>query len=177
MANFSLSKTTYINGLIMGIGFCLYTTLMWLTGLDSTYLYIGQYFDMLIVLLPVVMIVRAIKQEQVGGHITFLKRVVVALVVAAISFVIYEPFLYVYHHHINPEWYNAVLTLKETELKAANTPAPEIARTLQQMRTSGVAQADLFRLSAIIPSVIILPLLITLLSYAFVRNSKVTLHQ
>lgn len=172
MANLSLSKTTYVNGLIMGLGFCLYTTLMWLTKLDSTYLYIGEYFDMAIILLPVFIITRAIKQERKGAGITFFKRVCVALIVAAISFVIYDPFLYVYHHYINPDWYAAVTSLKETELKAANTPAAEITKTLQEMRASNVAQSGLFRPSALIPSVIIIPFLIALLSYVFVPNKK-----
>ncbi len=172
MASLSISKTTYINGLIMGLGFCLYTTLMWLTQLDSTYLYIGQYFDMAIVLLPIFIIIRAIKQERNGGNITFLKRVCVALIVGAISFMIYDPFLYVYHHYINPDWYSSVISLKEAELKATNTPTDEISKTLQQMRVSNVAQAGLFRLSALIPSVIIVPFIIALLSYIFVPNRR-----
>ena len=174
MANFSLSKTTYINGLIMGMGFCLYTILMWLTRLDGIYLYIGQYLDMAIILLPVFVIIRAIKQEFAGTKITFLKRACVALIVGAISFIIYDPFLYVYHHYINPGWYNAVVALKENELKAVNTPASEINTTMQNMRTSNVAQSGMFRLSALIPSVVIIPLLIALLSYLFVRNKKTT---
>lgn len=174
MANFSLSKTTYIIGLVMGVGFCLYTTIMWLTRLDGTYLYIGQYFDMLIIILPVFMIIYAIKQEVIGNKITFLKRACVALIVGAISFTIYDPYLYIYHHYINPGWYNAVLDLKEIELKAANTPSSEINKTLQTMRTSSVAQSGMFRLSALIPSVVIIPFLIALLSYLFVQNKKTT---
>ncbi|NQX80544.1 MAG: hypothetical protein HRT66_00915, partial [Flavobacteriaceae bacterium] len=56
----STIKTSLKYGIIMGLSFCLYTILMWLTKLDSTYLNIGQYLDMLIILLPILVIFKAI---------------------------------------------------------------------------------------------------------------------
>ena len=40
----------------MGIGFFLYTTLMWLTKLDTTYLWFGQYLGIGIILLPIIIL-------------------------------------------------------------------------------------------------------------------------
>ncbi|WP_092895012.1 DUF4199 domain-containing protein [Algoriphagus aquimarinus] len=166
----SFFKSTLKQGIIMGLAFCLYTTLMWLTKLDTTYLSIGQYVDMAIILLPIVMIFWAIKQETNSYQVSIIQRIGIAIFVSAISYLIYNPFLYTYHHFINPDWFGAVLNLKEVELTAVNVPQEEITATLENMKTSSVAQADLFRLSSLIPSVVVIPTLVALLSLIFIKN-------
>lgn len=154
----------------MGLSFCLYTILMWLTKLDTTYLYIGQYFDIAIILLPVLMIFWIIKKQMDSYKVTIIQRIAIAVFVGFISYLVYDPFLYIYHHYINPDWYTAVLDLKETDLITAHTQPNKITAILKEMKTSPIAQAGLFRLSAAIPSVIILPVLISLISLIFIRN-------
>ena len=156
----------------MGLAFCLYTTLMWLTKLDTTYLNIGQYFDMAIILLPISIIFWAIKQETHSYKVSIIQRIGIAVYVSAISYLIYNPYLYTYHHFINPDWYTAVLDLKELELNAENTSQEEITKTLDSMSTSSIAQAGLFRLSSMIPSVLVVPSLVALLSLVFIRNKR-----
>jgi hypothetical protein len=168
----ALLKSSCKYGLIMGIGFCSYTTLMWLTKLDTAYLSFGQYVDVAIIIWPIVIILRAIREARDLYQITILKRVLIALFVGTISYLIYAPFLYIYHHYINPEWYNYVLQLKEMELKAAHVSQDKIVDTLQQMSRSNIAQSGIFRLSALIPSVIIIPILIALISVIFIKNKK-----
>jgi len=159
-------------GVLMGMCFCLYTTIMWLTKLDSSYLYIGQYFDMAIIMLPLSMILLAIRQQNKLTNITLLQRVLVALLVGAISYIIYSPFIYLYHNVINPQWFDSVLALKEVELKAANVSAELIAEQLQAMKDSSTANAQMFELSSLIPSAIVLPILISLISLVFIRNKS-----
>lgn len=163
-------KSGIKQGIIMGLCFCLYTTLMWLTKLDTTYLNIGQYFDIAIILLPVFMIFWIIKKHTDYYRITIFQRIAIAVLVGFVSYLIYDPFLYIYHHYINPDWYDAVVNLKEADLMAVHTPQNKITAVLKEMKTSPIAQADLFRLSAAIPSVIILPILIALISLIFIRN-------
>lgn len=157
-------------GLFMGTGFCLYTTLMWLTRLDSTYLNIGQYLDMLIVLLPVAVIFLAIKEELQTKTLLWWQRMLLAMGIGVVSYVIYEPYLYLYHHYINPDWFSYVLQLKETELNAAHTSPEKINETLQQMHQANTRQDGLFKLSTFLPSVVILPSLIALVSLIFVKK-------
>jgi len=163
-----IENTKY--GVFMGVGFCLYTTLMWLTNLDSSYLYIGQYFDMAIILLPLLMILLAIHQQNKLVNITILQRVLVALLIGVISYIIYNPFLYVYHNVINPDWFTSVLALKEVELNAANVSAESIAEQLQTMKNSSIANAKIFELSSLIPSAIVLPILISFVSLFLIKN-------
>lgn len=163
-------KSTLKQGVIMGLSFCLYTILMWLTKLDTTYLRLGQYFDMVIIILPILIIFWAIKKENNFYAVTFIERITIAIYVGLVSFLLYDPFLYIYHHYINPEWFNSVLSLKEEELKTSNVPHDEIMITLQKLKDSGIAQSGLFRLSALIPSVIIVPTLIAMFSIIFIRG-------
>jgi len=170
MRKTSIFTSTLKQGLIMGLGFCAYTTLMWLTKFDTTYLRFGQYLDIAIIVLPVVVILWAIRQEHQISPLTILQRIKIAVFVGAVSYLVYEPFLYTYHHFINPDWYNAVLALKESELKEANVPANKIAETLQKMKESNAAQSGMFRPATFIPSVFIIPTLIPIVSLVFIKR-------
>ncbi|WP_299800301.1 DUF4199 domain-containing protein [uncultured Maribacter sp.] len=165
-------EDTLLQGVIMGLAFCFYTVFMWLTRLDTTYLHIGQYFDMAIIILPLLMIFWAIKQENQKQKINLFKRILIAIFVGLISFIIYDPFLYIYHHFLNPNWFSSVLSLKEANLIAVNTDPNLIAEQLKNMKDTAIAQSALFRPSAIIPSVLIVPTLIALLSLVFIRQSR-----
>lgn len=163
-------KSTLKQGLILGLGFCLYTTLMWLSKLDTTYLSFGQYLDIAIIILPISIIFWAIKQEKQASGVTIVQRIVIAIFVGTISYLIYDPYLYVYHQYINPDWFSPVLDLKVAELRAANVPEDNIAMTLQKMKDSNVSQSGLFRLSTLVPSVFIIPTFTALLSLLFIRG-------
>jgi hypothetical protein len=172
MEKLTFVRSTLKQGALMGLGFCLYTTLMWLTKLDSTYLNIGQYLDMAIIVLPIIIIFWAIRQENNSYGVSVLDRIGVAIFVALISFIIYDPFLYAYHHYINPQWFDSVLSLKENDLKANHFAQEKIVEELQKMRSSGVAQAGLYRPSAAIASVLLVPILIAFLSLIFVKSKR-----
>ncbi len=159
-------------GVLMGVGFCLYTISMWLTKLDSIYLYIGQYFDMAIILLPLSIISLGIYKQNKSSAVTFLQRVFIAIIIGIVSFIIYDPFLYFYHNVINPEWFSFVLTLKETELNEAGVTPDLISEQLQTMKDSSIANAGVFQLRSMIASVIVIPILISVISLLFIKNTK-----
>jgi Protein of unknown function (DUF4199) len=169
---FSFIKSTYKYGIMMGLGFCLYTTLMWLTKLDTNYLNIGQYFDMAIIALPIAVIFMAISHENKTYSVTILQRIGIAIFVGLISFLIYEPFLFAYHNYINPTWFNAVLELHENTLKASGIAVEDIARQLDLEKAMNAKQAGLFKLAPFIASVIALPIIIALISLIFIKSKK-----
>jgi hypothetical protein len=170
--DFNFLKTTYKYGIIMGLGFCLYTTLMWLTKLDTNYLSIGQYFDMAIIALPIAVIFKAIYEENKSYPVTIIERIGIAIFVGFISFLIYDPFLYVYHNYINPTWFNAVLDLHESTLKAAGMDAVEITKQLDAEKAINAKQTGVFKLGPFIASVLVLPTLIALISLFFIRKDR-----
>lgn len=165
-----LSVTKY--GLLMGIGFCLYTTIMWLSKLDTTYLYIGQYLDMAIIILPIVIISKSINEKNKQVSVKFWERTAIAVYVGLISYAIYQPFLYSYHHFINPNWFDAVLSLKKSSLIATKMSSIEIGQILNKMIENNLVQDKMFSFSSFISSVIILPFFISLLSLIFIRKTS-----
>lgn len=167
-----MAQLSYSNilkfGALLGLGLCGYTTAMWLAKLDSTYLRFGQYLDIAIILLPIGVILAAIRKQQAWGKLTLLQRLGVAVGVGIVAQVLYAPFLYAYHTYINPDWFSFVLATKQTELEAAGKEAPAIAAELARMKAAQAQRQGLF--SGFLPAAIILPGLVALLSLLFVRN-------
>ena len=170
MLELSVFKSTLKQGVLLGVCFCAYTLMMWLTRLDTTYLSIGQYLDIAIIVLPLSVILCAIRQENTKRGLTIFQRVIIAIFVGLISTLIYDPFLYLYHEYINPDWFDSVLHLKETELNSINAPKYEIEGVLVKMKQKNASQSGMFRLSSLIPSVLIIPTLIALVSLAVIRR-------
>ena len=150
---------------------------MWITKLDTTYLHVGQYFDILIILLPIITINLAIKKEIKLKKMTFLNRLLYSIGISLVAYIFYEPFLYLYHNSINPSWFNAVLELKEKELIAKNISIEIIQNTLEKMKSGNNIQSGFFSLSSLIPSVIILPTLSSILSYIVLKSKTDNKHK
>lgn len=157
-------------GAIMGLAFCAYTLFMWLTELDTTYLRYGQYLDMAVIALPVTVIFLALKKARDHFRLKLLDRLAIAVGVGFISYVIYHPFLYVYHEFINPDWYEAVIALQREKLSAAGTSSAELERAITDLRARNAAGSGLFSPAPFIASVLVVPALIAFLSLLFIRN-------
>jgi hypothetical protein len=161
-------RTLLTYGLLLGLLLGLYTTFMWLTRLDTTYLATGQYLDLAAVLLPVGCIIAAIHQQRRQGHLSGLRRVALGVGVMALAELLYRPYLYLYHTVINPTWFSAVLALKRTELLAAGRSAATIAAELARLQTNHSQQTSMFH--GFWLSALALPVLVTLLTWPLLRN-------
>lgn len=157
-------------GVFLGLGLSVYTIVMWLTKLDTTYLKIGQYLDMAIILLPLIIIFIGIKNiRNQGIKLTFMNRIYLALIIGIISTLIYEPFLNYYHTEINPDWFDSVLKVKQESLESQGYEKEHIDKFLNAL-SDNKASSGMF--SAFISSAIVLPVIFALLSMLFVRNKK-----
>jgi hypothetical protein len=164
----SFLRTLLTYGLLLGLTLCLYTTLMWLTRLDTTYLFIGQYLDILIMLAPVGFIVATIHQQRRQGPLSGLRRVALGIRVIALAEMLYRPYLYLYHTLINPTWFAAVLALKQAELSVAGRSAATIATEMARLQAGQAQQAGMFHgfwLSALGR-----PALVSLLTWPLLRS-------
>lgn len=164
----SFLRTLLTYGLLLGLTLCLYTTCMWLTRLDTTYLFIGQYLDILIVLAPMGFIVAAIYQQRQQGQLSGLQRVALGIGVMALAEVLYRPYLYLYHTLLNPTWFAAVLALKQAELTAAGRSASTIATELARLQAGQARQAGMFH--GFWLSALVLPVLVSLLTWPLSRS-------
>jgi hypothetical protein len=163
-------KVTVKYGIYMGLALCSYTIFMWLTRLDTAYLYIGQYLDIAILFLPLTIMLLAVRSAQAGHRISIFARFTVVIGIGLISFVIYSPFLYAYHNYINPTWFDAVLSLQEKELTAKKVEPAQISEQLRKLKEANDAQSGI--LGGFVPSVIILPIFVGLMTWPFSRNRK-----
>ena len=159
-------------GIYLGIAMCLYTVLMWLTGLDTKYLATGQYLDIAVVVLPLCLTFLAIRQRSKETDLTILKRIKCGLIVNFVSFLIYAPFLSIYHHFINQDWLKYVLALKEKELTAQAVAPETITETLNGIAAS--SNDFNFIISGLIAGVLIFGLVFSLLTIPFIRSRAAT---
>lgn len=159
-------------GIGMGLSFCAYSLLMWITGLDGPYLHIGQYLDIAIILLPIAIILIAIRNQVRQQPFSIWRRLLFAILIGLVSFTIYDPFLYMYHNYINPEWTTWVVNLKRDSLAASGASADVIATEITNLNQAHASQNVLFKPQALIASVVVIPTLIALISLAFFRRSK-----
>lgn len=121
-------------GIFLGIGFCFYSLFMWLTKLDTEFLSTGRYLDIAIIILPLIFTFLAIWAKSKEIKLTLFRRIQCGLTVNFIAYIIYTPFLLLYHNFINPNWLKYVLDLKEKELLAQNIEADQIAKQLETVR-------------------------------------------
>lgn len=170
----SLPAIVLRNGLFFGLSLCVYTLLMWLTRLDAEYLSVGQYFDMAVVIVPIFFILSAIKQARDQTDIHVGHRVLIAMGTGLVGYLIHGPFLYFYHHVVNPDWFEAVLALEKQNMLAKQASAEDIGIRLEEMIAKNQAQDGIFSVGALIASAVVLPLLISMLSLVVVRRRPKT---
>ncbi len=156
------------HGLVLGLGLCLYTTIMWLTRLDTRYLAAGQYLDMAVVVLPVGVLAAAMNRQRQRAYLPGWQRVGLAIGMGVVAELLYRPYLALYHHYLNPEWFSWVLALKRTELLAAGHGAATVAAELAQLQAAHARQTGVF--SSFWVSALVLPALVALLTWPFLRN-------
>lgn len=164
----SFGRTMLRYGLLLGVSLCLYTTVMWLTRLDTTYLAIGQYLDMAVILLPIGLLVAAIRHQRRQAPLRVWQRVALSVGVAVVAELVYRPYLAFYHAKLNPEWFSFVLALKRTELLAVGQSAATIAAEVARLQALHARQAGMF--SGFWLSALVLPAIIALLTLPFLRN-------
>lgn len=163
------TKTELKYGIILGLVMCFYTVLMWLTKLDSTYLSIGHYFDIAIIIIPLSITFLAIWAKSKETRLTLLKRISCGLAVNFIGYIIYTPFLLLYHRFINPDWLKYVLELKEKELLAQNVAPEKIKTTLETVQK--MSSAPNLAFNGFIAGVIVFGIVFSLLTLPFFRRS------
>lgn len=120
----------------MGITLCGYTVIVFIFNLDRDHLDIVQYLDRMVMVVPIVFTfigVRSISKEPDFSYRVSLQS---GLFINFISFLIYTPFLLIYHHFIHPEWLTHLLKFKEAELISANASSETVKMTLEQIKKS-----------------------------------------
>lgn len=128
-------KTEIKFGLILGLGICAYTTVAHLLGFYTNNIRAGKYGDAVIILLPLVVLFLAIREERnLNASLTLFQGIKTGLLVSLISFPISAAFLWIYHHYINPNWLEFIINYERNSMVRAGISAGEISARLDQLR-------------------------------------------
>ena len=160
-------------GLILGLSYCAWTILMYITGLDTTRIDVGHYGDYLVTILPVSVLylsIRAKRTTLVGEPLRYVDAVKTGIVVSLIAWIIYTPFLVLYHHLINPEWLDYVIEFQKQTMTEANMAAAEIDQRVEQIRAGST---DIMHaVNGLIFGVVVMGFLISSISFVLLRSGK-----
>lgn len=128
-------KTEIKFGIILGLGICAYTMIAHLLGFYTNNIQAGKYGDAAIMLLPLVVLFLAIREKRnLKASLTLFQGIKTGLLVVLISFPISSSFLWIYHHYINPNWFEFILVYEQNSLLRAGVSAEEIASRIDKLR-------------------------------------------
>ncbi|GAB4475596.1 MAG: hypothetical protein OHK0057_23530 [Thermoflexibacter sp.] len=89
-------------------------------------------------------------------------RLLIATGVGLITYLIHVPYMYVYHNFINPDWFDAIVTLRKHNMEAQDIPKAQIQLKIEQMIKTNKINNKVFSMGAFLFSVIIIPAFTTL---------------
>lgn len=166
----SIIKPSAKYGIYLGLFMCAFTVFMWLTLLDTTYYHIGRNLEVVVSIVPVGVILYVNYKLNQDQKLTVSKRLVAGVTVGLVSIAVSSPFTEIYHHFINPEWFDAVLNLQEQKMLSAGASESEFATRLEQMRTGNTTVKSVT--SAIISGGVLFPVIVLLASLIFIKSNK-----
>lgn len=138
-------KPEYRYGLLCGTGLSCWILTEFILGFHTTSLEIGQYSGYFSVVIPVIVIFAALKDEQhrTNGIMTFKIGINTGFQIAIYSAVLFTLFLFFYNNYINPDWINAMLEWQRKKLILGGASDDEIGRFMEQNRrmNNSVGQA------------------------------------
>lgn len=157
-------------GILMGLSLVAWTMIMFATSLDTTHISVGQYFDRLVLIVPVSFTCFAIWVDirNLGRGYTIRRGLKTGLLVNALANLIYTPFLIVYHHLINPEWLSYVLTYEKARMLTENIDPILIGNRLEMIEKSSTDANHIF--GSIFFGVIVLGTVISFVATIILRK-------
>jgi hypothetical protein len=163
-------RTEIKYGLILGLGICAYTVLAHLLGFYTNNIQTGQYGDIAITLLPIIVLFLAIRERRNLNHsLTIGQGIKTGLQVALISFPISAVFLWIYHHYLNPNWLEFILAHERDVMLRAGINAADITTRLDKLRTGN---SDLAQIAGGLVGTIILALILSLIFSLILRKKR-----
>src|SRR6267142_892662 len=111
-------------GLILGLAISAYIMTAHLLGFYTTNMQAGAYADIAVTLVPIAILFLAIREKRRHqGSLTVLQGISIGLLVVLISYPISTAFLWIYHHYINPNWFEYVIAYERDKMAQAGSDA------------------------------------------------------
>jgi hypothetical protein len=132
-------------GVALGVALVLWTLFVHVMGWYTTNLAAGHIADRVVIVLPIAAIPLALRDRaRAGGQpLGFVTALGVGAGVGLISAVVFTPFLWWYHHVMNPAWLDHLIAFERGGLAAAGTSAAEIERAIENTRRGATDAAQI----------------------------------
>ena len=130
-------------GLILGGSVVLWTLALHMVGFYTVNLGAGQRADVWATALPVLAVLGAFRERlKQRDAITFVEAIRIALILGVTSACITVPFLWVYHHYVNPRWLELLMTWTRERMTAAGESPAEVAQAVGRLQAGGSDRAQ-----------------------------------
>jgi hypothetical protein len=165
-------KTELLYGAGLGLALCIWTTALYITGLATTRIGVGQYGESVSLVIPVILILLAVRSRAASRKrpLTLLDRVSTGVLTSLTGQAIYTPFLLIYRRFINPDWLEFILQLRRRGLISSQVPFDQLEPQITQMRISALSLEH--TVSALMLNVVVVGSVIGFLSLLVVRHAK-----
>lgn len=168
-------KTEIKFGIILGLGICAYTLIAHFLGFYTNNIQAGKYGDIIIIILPIVVLFLAIREKRrIQGFLTLLGGIKTGLLTMLISYPISAAFLWIYHHYINPNWFENILAYEQKVLENSGLSSAEIAERVNALRAGNSDYAQI--VSGLIGAVV-LGLILSFIFSLIMRKKRRTSFQ
>ncbi len=126
----------YRYGIVCSLLLCGWVLLEFALGFHTTSLEIGQYSGYFSIIVPIVFIYSALKEQESrsNGELSMKDGINVGFQVAIISAAIFTFFLHIYNNYINPDWISMLVEWQRKKLILGGAPDDEIERFMEQNR-------------------------------------------
>ncbi len=128
------SETLY--GIFCGLALCVWVLIEFALGFHTTSLEIGQYSGYFSIIVPIVFIFVALRDQQrkSNGLLSLKDGMNIGFQIAIISAAIFTIFLYIYNNYINTHWIEMMVEWQRKKLILGGASDDEIERFMDQNR-------------------------------------------
>ncbi len=125
-----LLKTSIKWGLLLGLALAVTTQLLTWLGLGLTNWFVVVTY--LLAILFIYLVLRTLNQEQ--GKLTFLHAALAVVVLIFISRLIFQSYMFIYIHYIDPSWVDTVAATWAKSMQEAGLSPDTIAQQINSFR-------------------------------------------
>jgi hypothetical protein len=155
-------------GIGLGIAICIWTWIVHILGWYTTDLAKGLRADEVAIILPLFFLYMAISEysRRTDRAPKLLQALGVGVLTGLFSVPISSWFLWIYHHHINPQWLDILIAYQRQHLAQTGATPEVIEQTVARLTRGGTDQAQL--IGALIGTILI-SIVISILVWALMR--------
>ena len=132
-------------GMALGAAILVWTAGVHLLGIYTTRIAHADLVDQIAIWIPLLVFTLALleKRRSQAGALSLWQGITTGLLVGWVSVPLSAGGLWVYHHHVNPEWMDIIVQYQQQAMLAAGSTEAEIAARVAQLRAGASDRSQL----------------------------------